>query len=112
MEQKQVAAAAPAPAVGLSKNNKSPPPHSGWKLKKWRDPIIIFQVIALPRNFLFLSLSLSKNICWEGLNVCMNYEFNLFAACWCISQKASCGGVGAGRTKGMTIPQGPNWTRG
>ena len=30
-EQKQVAGA--AAAGGLSKNNKSPPPHSGWRLK-------------------------------------------------------------------------------
>ena len=44
--------------------------------------MIIFQVIALTRFFLNLrpwplTYDLGQKKCREGLNVCMNYEFNL-----------------------------------
>ena len=48
--------------------------------KNWKDPIIIFQVIALARPWV-------KNKCWEGLNVCMNYEFNLLHHVGVVAQR-------------------------
>ena len=56
-----------------------------------------------------MNLTLSKKKCQEGLNVCMNYEFNLLHHVGVVAKRV-CGGDGARR--GRQYPFGPNPPRG
>ena len=55
-----------------------------------------------------MTLTLGKKKCREGLNVCMNYEFNLLHHVGVVAKKVVCGG---GARRGEQYPFGPNGPR-
>ena len=62
-----------------------------------------------------MTLTLGKKKCWEGSNVCMNYEFNLMHHVGVVAKRVRAAAAAVAETaahKGTTKPLRAQWAEG